>query len=110
MSHASPTFAMMVSKLYFHFIAFAFLILLIGVNGLDYHTLTHDEADETHQCELCASMVCLELQEYNVPSQCEIPPKKAEIIEGQNILVVIPAYPDKTSSKSSFSRPPPVWV
>ena len=92
------------------FISAVFLFLVLGVKGLDFHSLSHYQGDEAAQCELCTFMVQHEAQEYTTPSSCDIPLQRTDIIEAKETLCEIPPYPGRLSPDSLFSRPPPVWV
>jgi len=100
----------MKSKAFYTWISAFFLLLLLGVKGMGYHSLSHNEGDEAIQCELCSFVVHQESHQFNPPAPCEIPLQRMDIIEDQETLSVIPAYPDRLTPDSLFSRPPPVWV
>lgn len=93
-------------------ILFSFILLglFLGVKGLSYHALSHDDTADTVSCELCEFALLNETITYDLAAQSDFPAPfmQTPILETSCSLSEVnienPFY------QILFGRPPPIYL
>ncbi len=87
-----------------------FLFLMVGIKGLSYHSLSHDEGDGAVQCELCSFVMQQETLDYHPPADPELQLPHIPAIDREKDLEGTVVVRGRYSPDALFSRPPPAWA
>ncbi len=90
-------------------ILFSFILLglFLGVKGLSYHALSHDDTGDTISCELCEFALLHETISYDLVVQSYFPAPSIQIPLQQTSSSLFELNIEDAYNQAQFGRPPP---
>ncbi|MBT8280580.1 MAG: hypothetical protein KJO16_03310 [Muriicola sp.] len=93
-------------------ILFSFILLglFLGVKGLSYHALSHDDTGDNISCEICEFALLNETISYDLAGQTDFPAPLVQIPIRQSSFTLSEVNFEVPFYQILFGRPPPTYL